>query len=161
MYIPSFQDVALSIMEFKFLPFFWGKNWGLRGRDMTWYQSFGFSGLYRYKPCDFPVLWFLWRCPQELGRFLIRDLNHSWVGRREEEGGPAHQGTSDPGVGVGALTWVKLRRTRTGGHWERKTDRWERRGEKRGVCALRGSLCCSLVSGRQIEAGGRKGQRAS
>lgn len=40
---------------------------------------------------------------------------------REEGGGRRRRGLV--GVGVGALTWVKLRRTRTGGHWERKTDR--------------------------------------
>ena len=77
------------------------------------------------------------------------------------EGGEG--GNTGPTTGFwiwGPLTWTRVKRT---GEKDIGRERWTDGrgvGEKRGVSAVRRSLCCSLVSGGQTEAGRGAWQRA-
>lgn len=87
------------------------------------------------------------------GRKACNQRPQSLMSRRGAGRGRKHRlkrGLSD----MGASNLTRVKRTRREGHWERKIDRREGdREEKR-------SLCCSLVSGGQTEAGRGAGQRA-
>ena len=112
-----FHHVAWDSMGSKSLLLQREELWN-RSRDMIWSPTV--LDLYpEYNACDVLALLFLWRCMQRLGRFVIRDLGHAWAeGGRGREAEPIR----------GSLTWTRVRRTRKGRRWERKTDRWERRG---------------------------------
>ena len=76
-------------------------------------------------------------------------------GKREEEEGPVYQGAGGGGGGGSNLGQTEEDQDRS--TLGEKDRQMREEGEKRGVWALRGSLCCSLISGGQTKAGRREG----
>ena len=91
-------------------------------------------------------------CLQGSERFLIRD--HTYMSR--QHGGGVRTGPSRGLQNWGPLILTRVRRTGRGEHWEKKTYRWERRGEKRGV-SFGEHLSSSVVSDADVEAGREAG----
>ena len=118
-------------------------------RTRNWHMTWGPKVLWSLVFIQIPPLWFSFfviSLKMPTGAVKVCNQRPQSLMSRERGGGegPAHQGASGQCRGERrALTWARVRRTRRGGHRERKMDRQERTGEKGGVSIVRKRLCCS------------------
>ena len=135
-------------------------------RTRNWHMTWGPKVLRSLVFIQIQPLWFSFfviSLKMPTGAVKLCNQRPQSLMSRERGGGegPAHRGASGQGWGERrALTWARVRRARRGGHQERKMDRWERRGKKRGVSVVRRRLCCSWSPMARLGQEEGQGQRA-